>query len=50
MFLLKFTSKISYLSHFRKIIDAVRHTSAENKYRTRKVILLWAKNMVKNKP
>ena len=29
--------------------DAIRHTSVENKHRT-KVILLWAKNMVKNKP
>ena len=60
---LKFTSEFPIdPSHFRKIklhpvrdrvdidIHTIRYTSVENEYRTKKVILLWAKNMVKNKP
>ena len=32
------------------ITDGIGHTPAENKYRTKKLILLGAKNMVQNRP
>ena len=37
-------------SDLAQVTDGIEHTSAESKYKAKKLILLTAKNMVNNKP
>ena len=37
-------------SDLAQVTDGIEHTSAERKYKAKKLILLRAKNMVNNKP